>query len=90
MKIGNKVSFVEAKGDRHQATVTEVSGTGKSGYKVLDLTYANDGEAKNVAHSGDQEPGEGFWLLHGEKRPNEDEEKEESKPAPVARRKSGK
>lgn len=82
MKIGNRVAFVDAKGDRHQATITEVSGTGASGYKMLDLSFG-DSEAKNVAHAGDQEPGEGFWLLKGEKGPAE----EEAKPAPVARRK---
>jgi hypothetical protein len=85
MKIGQKVSFVDAKGDRHPATVTDIAGTGASGFKTLDLSYG-DTEVKAVAHAGDQEEGEGFWLLHGERRPNEDEEKEEVKPAPVARR----
>lgn len=80
MQINQRVRFIDSKGDQHQATVTEVSGTGKSGYKILDLTFGAE-EAKNVAHSGDQEPGEGFWLLHGEKRPNEDAEESTTKPA---------
>lgn len=85
MKVGGRVRFIDKKGDQHQATITEISGTGASGYKILDLKFADE-EVKSVAHTGDQEDGEGFWLLPGEKRPNEDEE-ESTKAAPGARRK---
>lgn len=65
MKIGNRVTYEDAKGKRHAATITEVAGTGASGYKTLDLTFEG-GEAKNVAHAGDREKGEAFWLLESE------------------------
>lgn len=65
MKIGNRVTYEDAKGKRHAATITEVPGTGASGYKTLDLTF-DGGTATNVPHGRDSEKGEGFWLLETE------------------------
>ena len=65
MKIHQRVTYQDAKGKIHAATVTEVSGTGASGYKTLDLTF-DGGTAKNVPHSVDHGKGEGFWLLETE------------------------
>ena len=69
MKINQRVTFVDAKGKSHAATITEVSGTGPSGYKTLNLAFndgATGGNATNVPHQGDQQKGEGFWLLETE------------------------
>jgi hypothetical protein len=65
MKIGNRVTLVDAKGKSHAATVTDVAGTGASGYKTLDLAF-DGGTAENVPHGRDSEKGEGFWLLETE------------------------
>jgi hypothetical protein len=65
MKIGNRVTYEDAKGKQHAATITEVSGTGPSGYKTLDLVF-DGGTAENVPHAGDSEEGEAFWLLETE------------------------
>ena len=65
MQINQRVTFVDAKGKSHAATITEVSGTGLSGYKLLDLTF-DGGTAANVPHAGDGGPKEGFWLLETE------------------------
>ena len=69
MQINQRVTFIDAKGKSHAATITEVSGTGPSGYKTLDLAFndgATGGNAVNVPHSVDHEKGEGFWLLETE------------------------
>jgi hypothetical protein len=65
MKIGNRVTFTDAKGNEHAATITEVSGTGVSGYKMLDITF-DGGTATNVPHAKDAEEGKAFWLLETE------------------------
>ena len=65
MQINQRVTFIDAKGKSHAATITEVSGTGASGYKLLDLTF-DGGTAANVPHAGDRGPKEGFWLLETE------------------------
>jgi hypothetical protein len=78
MKIGNRVTYY-SKGTHIPATITDVAGTGPSGYKTLDLSF-KDGEAKDVPHGRDRKEGEDFWLLIGEK--------DEAPPAPVARRKA--
>ena len=65
MQINQRVTFTDAKGKRHAATITEVPGTGASGYKTLDLAFEG-GTATNVPHGRDSEKGEGFWLLETE------------------------
>jgi hypothetical protein len=65
MQINQRVTFIDARGKSHAATITEVAGTGLSGYKLLDLTY-DGGTAVNVPHAGDRGPKEGFWLLETE------------------------
>jgi hypothetical protein len=65
MKIGNRVTYEDPKGKRHAATITEVAGTGASGYKTLDLTFEG-GTAEDVPHGRDSEKGEAFWLLETE------------------------
>ena len=66
MKLGQPVAFFDAEGERHAAHVTAVPGTGKSGFKTLDLEYKG-GTSANVSHGKDREKGAGYWLLPHEK-----------------------
>lgn len=71
MQKNQEVSYVDAKGDRHIATITEIVGKGPSHYKTLDLSYRQDGkdrQAAAVPHENDAEPGEPFWLEKGAPR----------------------
>jgi hypothetical protein len=65
MRIGQRITYEEAKGKRHAATVTAIGEPGASGRKTLDLAY-DGGEAKGIAHGVDSEKGQGFWLLETE------------------------
>lgn len=65
MKQGQRVTYQDARGKRHAASVSEIAGTGPSGKKTLDLTY-DGGEATNVPHGDDRRKGEAFWLLETE------------------------
>jgi hypothetical protein len=88
MKLGDKVTLVDEKGERQTAHVTAVPGTGKSGFKTLDLEYKG-GTAANVPHGEDREEGACYWLLPREKdEPPEAPEAEA--PAPKAAKKKGK
>ena len=65
MRIGQQVRYFDAKGKRHEATITAIAGSGASGNKALDLAV-DDGAAENVPHGADHGRGDGFWLLEGE------------------------
>jgi len=66
MRIGDRVTYEDARGKRHAASVTALAGTGKSGAKMLDLSF-DGGTATNVPHSGDIGDGSaGCWHLASE------------------------
>jgi hypothetical protein len=78
MRVGDRVAFITPDGERHTSTlITAVSGTGKSGYKKLDLEYKGETVA-DVPHGKDRVEGEPYWLLTGEKdeRPEEEDDEE--------------
>lgn len=66
MKSGGRVNYVDSAGERRVATITLVSGTGKSGYKELDLQLAGEEEELvGVPHERDAEKGAAFWREIG-------------------------
>lgn len=82
MRTGQEVRYIDAKGNAHTATITEVLGrTGRnSNYKILNLSYTDKGKevtVEKVAYQADAEPKQGFWLQKGERL------KEEATPEPV-------
>jgi hypothetical protein len=86
MRVNDDVNYFDASGERRTATITKVAGTGKSLYKILDLTYRVDGEVQElegVPHENDAEGG-AFWLEKGQQRKPVEEATEE---APAPRRK---
>lgn len=92
MKPGSRVTY-KFKGSPVAATVTQVSGTGASGKKLLDLVF-DGGTATLVPHGDDRVKGQGFWLLEtetdtapAEKQPIKVAE-EAGSAAPDARRKA--
>lgn len=83
MRRGDAVNYYDQAGAQHDATINEVSGTGKSWYKILDLSVSRDGEhvdIEGVPHENDAEPGQAFWLEKGHRR------KEHPEPKTVAKR----
>lgn len=62
MKPGQTVTYVDAGGHAHKAKVGAISGTGRSGYKILDLTVGEE-SFEGVKHAGDVEAGEAHWSL---------------------------
>lgn len=71
MKVGMNVPYIDADGKRHTGTVDEITGTGQSHYKTLNIRYSVDGEElidTDVPHQGDAAQGSAFWLVPGEKR----------------------
>lgn len=79
MKVGQEVAYIDGKGGRRIATVSAITGAGKSLNKELNLSYRDAGEdvlAEEVPHGLDAEEGQGYWVLKGESRiedPTEDE-----------------
>ena len=53
MQAGSKIRFVDAKGGEHTANVTEVTGTGKSLYKVVSLVHGDGSHVQDVPHESD-------------------------------------
>lgn len=65
MKAGGQVFYVDVRGVSSLATITEVSGTGASGFKRLSL--AGDlFTVTDVPYRDDAEHGAGYWILVGE------------------------
>ena len=64
MRAGQSVTYVDAKGRKQRANITAVTGSGPSGYKLLDLEVSKGkfGVSKyaDVVHERD-EVGRGFW-----------------------------
>lgn len=84
MKLGQQITYVDAKGKKHGATVTAVPDTGASGNKVVDLTYA-DGAVARVLHGNDRVKGQGYWLLVSEvENPPDRRAPEEKQPIALA------
>ena len=73
MRIGQAVTYIDAKGDKHAAVVVDIVGLDKkSRRKLLDLEYMKGSElkiAQSVPNHMDLEPdGQNCWLLKGERR----------------------
>lgn len=87
MKEGQRVTYVDAGGKAHRATVSAVAGTGKSGYKTLDLTVGDE-TLEGVQHAGDVEAGEAHWTLESTRTAEKSAEQmaEEAEPKPAKRR----
>ena len=58
MKPGKQVVYVKGRA-RKTGTITEITGSGPSGYKTLSLQFAK-GTAKDVPHRQD-DAGQGYW-----------------------------
>jgi hypothetical protein len=67
MRAGGSVTYVDQRGVLHPATITEVSGTGASGAKLLDLT-GDSFTATDVPHRDDAEKGAAYWHPEGLER----------------------
>lgn len=67
MRIGNVVTYRDSRGGNYPATVTNVVGSGESGYKLLDLEYFLDSERfapQSVPHVGDAHSEDAdYWYL---------------------------
>ena len=64
MRAGKSVTYVDKSGRKHNATVTAVTGTGLSGYKVLSLEYVIGKRSvaiEDAPHEGDHSGG-GYWY----------------------------
>lgn len=65
MKIGQTVNYYTPRnGERQEATIVGIEGTGPSLAKVLKLKVG-DNEVGNVPHGGDVEGTAPFWLIKG-------------------------
>ena len=63
MFVGKAVVYVDAKKDEHDATVTEITGSGPSRYKTLNLRFTSrkkSVDVQNVVHENDKGTA-GFW-----------------------------
>lgn len=68
MKAGSTVNYYDEAGERHPATITEVTGAGPSLYKTLNLEFRTGGETyvtEDTPHENDAAPGDAFWLEKG-------------------------
>jgi hypothetical protein len=64
MRPGQSVTYLRSDGAGRPATVTGLSGSGASGYKVLDLLV--DGRpVSGVPHATDRVAGSGYWVVPG-------------------------
>lgn len=75
MKRNAPVTFIDASGVAHEATIVDIVGAGPSHYKLLDLTFMIGGEVFEeaaVPHANDRAAGSGFWLQIGEAAPESD------------------
>lgn len=67
LRSGDKVTYHDESGQSHPALVVGVVGSGKSGYKVLDISYvfagSGLGSADAVPYLTDKEYGKGYWSF---------------------------
>ena len=59
MKTGQQVTYTKGR-SKKDATIVGITGSGPSGYKTLDLLFANGKVAKDVPHKNDDAK-EGYW-----------------------------
>lgn len=62
MRGGDLVVYHGVDGRRHQATVTSLSGTGESGFKILDLQLPGGTQVTGIVHESDRTTGSGYWT----------------------------
>jgi len=92
MKIGDVVTYCDSSGN-HKAFVVGVVGSGRSGWKILNVDLEDGRGYKEVSNHRDAKPGEGHWRMNGDEelpeyvaRATEPEPK--PKPAPAAKKKA--
>lgn len=76
MRVGQKVSFIDLKDERHTGTIVDIVGTGASLFKKLNIQVGGQ-TVEDVPHENDAEVGDEFWLELGAKRKSVEKREEE-------------